>query len=150
MTCHTLYRVLKADFYDSINCCVIHKIMTTLSCAMLPYIWLQIFVRHIFVNFSNTLYITKILESKILVLHVFSVSLFKYFKPVSKSSLPSPNGKLSRTAPSSCIAAANQEVSKLLPAGITEHIPHSLCHWLRADNTARGRPAARLASYRQY
>ena len=34
-------------------------------------------------NFDNTLCIMKILDLKILVLHVFSVSLFKYFKPVS-------------------------------------------------------------------
>ena len=38
-----------------------------------------------------------------------------------KSSLPSPNGKRSCTVPSSSIAAANQEVSKLLPAGVIEH-----------------------------
>ena len=50
--------------------------------------------------------------------HVFNImssSLFKYFKPLSKSSLPSPDGQLSRAVPSSSIATANQEVSKLLP-----------------------------------
>ena len=45
-------------------------------------------------NFSSTLCITKVLALKFLFLHVFSMDLFKYFKPVSKSSLPSPNGKL--------------------------------------------------------
>ena len=44
------------------------------------------------------------------------MSLFKYFKPLSKSSLPSPNSELSYTIPSSYIAAANQEVSKVLSA----------------------------------
>ena len=44
-----------------------------------------------------------------------SLSLIKYFKPLSKSSLPSPDGQLSRTVLSSSIATANQEVSKLLP-----------------------------------
>ena len=44
------------------------------------------------------------------------MSLFKYFKPLMKSSLPSPIGKLSGTIPSSSIAAANLEVSKVLPA----------------------------------
>ena len=42
-----------------------------------------------------------------------------------KSSLPSPNGKLSCTVPSSSIAAANLEVSKLLPASVTEHFTQS-------------------------
>ena len=45
------------------------------------------------------------------------MGLFKYFKPLSRSSLPDPNGKLSRTIPSSSIAAANQEVSQILAAG---------------------------------
>ena len=38
-----------------------------------------------------------------------------------KSSLSSPIGKLPCTVPSSSIAAANLEVSKLLPIGMTEH-----------------------------
>ena len=68
-----------------------------------------------FVNFDNTFCtcITKICDSKILVFYnmrtcIFSMSLFKYFKPVfKKSSLPSPTGNLSHTIPSSSIAAAN-------------------------------------------
>ena len=40
-----------------------------------------------FVNFGNALHITKILTSKILVLHMFSD--YEYFKAVLKSSLPS-------------------------------------------------------------
>ena len=78
---------------------------------------------YIFVNFGNTLCIMKIFHSKILVFcirYVFSMSLFKYFKPVSKNSLPSPTGNLSHTIPSSSIVAANKEVSKVLPA-VTEH-----------------------------
>ena len=78
---------------------------------------------NIFVNFGNTLGITKIFNSKILVFcirHVFSMSLFKYFKLVSKNTLPSPTGNLSHTIPSSSIAAANKEVSKVLPT-VTEH-----------------------------
>ena len=48
--------------------------------------------------------------------HMFLMSLDKYFKLLSKqSSLPSPNGELSCVIPSSSIAAANQEVSKVLP-----------------------------------
>ena len=43
-----------------------------------------------------------------------------------KSSLPSPNGKRSCTVPSSSIVAANQEVSKLLPASVTEHPTQSM------------------------
>ena len=52
-----------------------------------------------------------------------SLSLFKYFKPLSKSSLPSPDGQLSRTVPSSSIAAANQEVLKLLPLPTVKDSP---------------------------
>ena len=45
------------------------------------------------------------------------MSLDIYFKPLLKrSSLPSPNGELSHIIPSSSIAAANQEVSKVLSA----------------------------------
>ena len=51
---------------------------------------------------------------------MFSMSSFKFFKPVSKNSLPSRTGNLSHTIPSSSIAAANKEVSKVLPA-VTEH-----------------------------
>ena len=46
---------------------------------------------------------------------VFLMSLFKYFKLLSKSFLPSTNGELSHIILSSSIAAANQEASKLLP-----------------------------------
>ena len=45
---------------------------------------------------------------------------------MSKSSLPSPNRELSCTVPSSAIAAANQQVSELLPAGVTEHPTQSV------------------------
>ena len=85
------------------------------------------------------------------------MSLFKYFKPVSKSSLPSPNGKLSCAVPSSSLAAANQEVSKLLPVGVTVSIPPSLCmsSAIRADNAEANQlwknkgSATGLASYKQ-
>ena len=55
-------------------------------------VWLQIFVKQYFHDFGNTLQlcIIKILDLKILVLRVFSMSFFKCFKPVSKNSLPLP------------------------------------------------------------
>ena len=52
--------------------------------------------------------------------NLFAMSLYKYFKaipvnkPASGSSLPSPDGHLSLTVPSTSIVAANQEVVKVL------------------------------------
>ena len=40
--------------------------------------------------------------------------LLKYFKPLSRSTLPDQNGKFSRTAPSNSITVANQEASTIL------------------------------------
>ena len=84
------------------------------------YLW-----DNIFMNFGNTLYITKILDSKILVLRMLPIT-GSFALQGLKSSLPSPNGKCSCTVPSSFIAAANQEVSKLLPAGVTEYPTQSM------------------------
>ena len=62
-------------------------------------------------------------------MHMFSMSLFKYFKLVRKSvlsSLWSPSGYLAHTIPfSSAIAAENEEVPKVL-LGVTEHPAHAV------------------------
>ena len=67
---------------------------------------------NIFVKFGNALCITKILASKTLfntqAIYVFSS--YEYFKTVSKSSLPSPNEKLSY----SCIVPSKSIYSSVL------------------------------------
>ena len=70
-------------------------------------------MRQYFCEFGIAPHVTKIFNSKICL-------LYKYFKaiPVSKpasgSSLSSPDGHLSLTAPSTSIVAANQEDVKVL------------------------------------
>ena len=65
------------------------------------------FYDNVFVNFGNALCIIKILASKILVLHIFSG--YEYFKAVLKSSLPSPNEKLSCSCTVSSIGTSTDQ-----------------------------------------
>ena len=82
-------------------------------------------------NFGNALCITKILDSKILVFHIFSITA-----SIALHELPC-------IIPSSSIAAANVEVSKLLPVGMTEYPTQSVSSPTRKRTYAKLTPKQR-------
>ena len=82
-------------------------------------VWLQISVRQYFREFRYCTTCHKNIRLENLFAMSSYPSLYKYFKaipnkPASGSSLPSPDGHLSLTVPSTSIDAANQEVVKVL------------------------------------